>query len=81
MFRIDVETCSKEIYNVRDDNPEYKQAVKDYLEALESGDKVRIDDAVTWAETVAMDTVFKKSFHAGMKFILDVLTGKEVIDI
>lgn len=80
-IRLDMETCVNEIYNFKENDQLYKEALMQYQEALKTNKKFDIDSAVVRLETVAVDVTYKKAFHDGMRFILDTMTGKEVIEL
>lgn len=80
MLKIHEETLDK-IYTCKNNNETYKNAVKEFKEALESNDLMKIDSAVNWMETTACDLTYKKGFQDGMNFILNTMAGKEVIEI
>lgn len=81
MFKIDMETLEQEIYNPVTENEKYKKAAAEYQAALKTGDTVKIDDAVSEIEAVTTDLVYQKAFKDGIKFIVDVIAGKEVFEI
>lgn len=81
MFKIDMETLEQEIYNPVTENEKYKKAVAEYQAALKTGNTVKIDNAVTDIEVVTTDLVYQKAFKDGIKFIVDVIAGKEVFEI
>jgi hypothetical protein len=78
---IDETAVVREIYEPRDKNEDYQDALSQFKAAVESKDIIKIADAAVWLETVACDFVYKKGFHDGMRFILSAMAGKEVIDI
>jgi hypothetical protein len=78
--------CVENIYSVRDNDPRYKKAVEELKNVVESvaevkKDRIKIDDAAIRMETIACDIVYKKAFHDGMRFILNAMSGGEVIQI
>lgn len=73
--------CVEEIYSVKDNNPEYKKALRLFHEAVETGNTNKIDDAEVLLETTVSDIIYKKAFHDGMNFILKAISGKEVIEV
>jgi molybdenum cofactor biosynthesis enzyme MoaA len=81
MFKIDMETLEQEIYNPVTENEKYKKAAAEYQAALKTGDTVKIDNAVIDIEVVTTDLVYQKAFKDGIKFIVDVIAGKEVFEI
>jgi len=78
--------CAENIYRVRDNDPRYKKAVEELKSAIASvaesnKDRIKIDDAAIHMETIACDIIYKKAFHDGMRFILNTMSGGEVIQI
>jgi hypothetical protein len=76
--------CVENIYSVRDNDPRYKKAVDELKNAIESvaevkKDRIKIDDAAIRMETIACDITYKKGFHDGLRFILNAMSGGEVI--
>lgn len=80
-IKLDMETVETEVYAAKDNDPEYKEAIRKYEEALKTNDSMEIDDAHNFVESVVATIVYKKAFHDGMTFILDALAGKEVIKL
>lgn len=67
-------------------NPEFIKHKEEFDNALEQfKDDFKMCDAfrvpATDMVTIATDLSFKEGFHIGMKFILDALAGKEVIEV
>jgi len=83
MFKIDfdIETLEKEVYSPYEEAEEYKKALNNFDEALKTGDSRKIDDCTTDIARITAEIAYKKAFHDGMRFILNVMAGKEVIDL
>lgn len=79
MILLDKKFSEKEIYTIRESSKEYRQARESYLKVLKDGGRNEIDDAVILMETVGNDIVYKKGFQDGLRFLLKVMVGKEVI--
>ena len=81
MFEIDMKTIEREVYEPYQQTEIYKTAVVKLQKAIEKGDEMEIDDSVVFLETRVCELTYIKAFHDGMKFILDTIAGKEVIEI
>lgn len=85
-IRIDETTVDSEVYSPYQNAVEYKDALSKYQAALEAAGLkgsilINIDDAVSLMETEVSEIVYQKAFHDGMRFILNTLAGKEVIEL
>ncbi|HBN82574.1 MAG TPA: hypothetical protein DDZ89_01910 [Clostridiales bacterium] len=81
MFELDMKTIEREVYEPYQQTEIYKTAVVKLQKAIEKGDEMEIDDSVVFLETRVCELTYIKAFHDGMKFILDTIAGKEVIEI
>jgi hypothetical protein len=81
MLKIDIKTVDKKVYKPHQEAEEYKKALVKFQEALKTGDPIKIDDCVTDIETVTAEITYKNAFHDGMRFILNAMAGKEVIEL
>lgn len=75
-----------DVFSARSNDPNYKKAVEEFRNAIESvteskNDRVKIDDAAIHMETIACDIIYKKAFRDGMNFILNAIADGEVIQI
>ena len=81
MFEIDMKTIEREVYEPYQQTEIYKTALVKLQEAIKKGNPMEIDDSVVFLETRVCELTYIKAFHDGMKFILDTIAGKEVIEI
>lgn len=84
MFKIDMETIEKKIYDPVIKSDTFKEAQKEYtdiLNTLEQDKKLEIDSAVSHMETVTIHLTYTKAFRDGMQFILGTMADKEVIEL
>ncbi len=81
MFELDMKTIEREVYEPYQQTEIYKTALVKLRKAIEKGDEMEIDDSVVFLETRVCELTYIKAFHDGMKFILDTIAGKEVIEI
>lgn len=81
MFELDMKTIEREVYEPYQQTEIYKTALVKLRKAIEKGDEMEIDDSVVFLETRVCELTYIKAFHDGMKFILDTMAGKEVIEI
>ena len=80
-LQITEEFCEKEIYDIKEKNLNYKKALLSFLEALNSGDAHKTEDAVTYLETIVCDLVYVKGYNDGVRSILKTLAGEDIAEI
>lgn len=81
MIKIDQKTVDEEVYFPHESTVEYKEALAKLKEAIKTGDPMKIDDSVVFLETKVCEITYIKAFHDGMRFILNTMAGKEVIEL
>lgn len=81
MFKIDIKTIEREVYEPYQQTEIYKKALAELQEAIKAGDLRRIDDSVVFLETSVCELTYIKAFHDGIRFIVNAMAGKEVIKI
>ncbi len=81
MLKIDMETMEKEVFIPVHANAEYKEALDKFMNTLLLRDVGKIDDSVSNLEAVIIALTYKQAFHDGMRFILNTMVGKEVIEL
>lgn len=71
-----------------DSDPGCQEALAKYRELHQSlkeknlaEEAMEVDNIVSLIETEVREAVFKKAFEAGMRFILNTIAGKEVIEL
>lgn len=87
-LKLDGDDCDMMLDGIVDSDPRCEEALKEYEKTLESlrkknltKDVLDIDAAVNYREVTIQEAIYKKAFHDGMRFILNTMNGKEVIEI
>ena len=81
MFKIDMKTIEREVYEPYQQTEIYKTALVKQRKAIEKGDEMEIDDSVVFLETRVCELTYIKAFHDGIRFVLDAVAGKDVIEL
>lgn len=84
MLKIDKEYIENELHVPVEETDEYKIAERVFLDAIDKlpvKEKLDVEAAAVTLETIYARISYKKGFHDGMRFILNSLAGKEVIEV
>ncbi len=81
MLKLDIKTVEKKVYIPYQEAEEYKKAMTELQEAIKAGNLSGIEDIVVGIERITSEVTYKNAFHDGMRFILDTMAGKEVIEL
>lgn len=75
---------NKEIFEPAEASDEYKEAMDKFYSEISKFPKdteLIIEELVSNMEALSKKSAYKKGFGDGIRFILNVLAGKEVIEI
>jgi lactate dehydrogenase-like 2-hydroxyacid dehydrogenase len=88
LLKLDGDVCDIMLDETVNTDPRCQEALEKYKEILKSLTEKNlaktaneIDAAVVFREAVIQEVIYKKAFHDGMRFILNTMTGKDVIEI
>lgn len=81
MLRINEETLVKSVHDYIENSQRRNEAYGKFVEALRANDKMEMQDSLGLLETVVAEAAYQKGFHDGMRFILNTMAGKDVIEI
>lgn len=65
------------------ESEQYKQAEKRFLAAidkLKTKEKLDVEAAAVNLDMISAETAYKNGFHDGIRFILNAMAGREVIE-
>lgn len=87
-LKVDLNSIISMLDNTVESDPKCKEAFAKYnetLEFLKEKNHVKtaneIDAAVNYIQATIQEAIYKKAFQDGMRFILNTMSGKEVIEI
>jgi hypothetical protein len=87
-LKIDYDFYISATENIVNSDPGYHEALDKFQELFDSlkekgltKEAMEFDNIVSCMETAVREAVYKKAFEAGIRFILNAITGKEVIEI
>lgn len=84
MLKIDGAFVNAEIFIPVQENEKTKKAYAEFegiIDKLQHKDKMALDSAVNQLVTVTTDTAYEKGFRDGLKFLMDAVTDKEILEI
>ena len=84
MFMLDIKSLEKNIWEPIHKDNEHKVAEEEFVEVLNSLDEEKmlsVEEKANRLETIASKKAYQQGFNDGIKFIIDVIAGKEVFEL